>query len=84
MPRAAPPRAALAPFAQAYACAAAPQKFLPLYELKESLYLEPLPDGASYVIMPATFGAGQRGPFSLGVSSDVQCEFELLGDKAAK
>jgi len=54
--------------------------FLPAHEVKASLYLEPLPDDAPYIIMPATFGAGQRGPFSLGINTDVPCEFEPLPD----
>ena len=32
--------------------------------------------------MPATFGPGIRGPFSLGVCTDLPCEFEALGDAA--
>ena len=37
----------------------------------------PLPNGAPYIVMPCTFGAGQRGPFSLGATSD-DGDFELL------
>ena len=51
--------------------------FMPTHEVKASLKLEALPrDGAPYLIMPATFGAGQRGPFSLGVQADVPCDFQ--------
>ena len=57
--------------------------FLPAHEVRASLYLEPLENGASYVIMPATFGAGMRGPFSLGVSTDCPCEFEELPETNA-
>lgn len=44
--------------------------FCPMHELKCQLYLEPLPDGAPYILMPATFGEGQTGPFSIGVTAD--------------
>ena len=53
--------------------------FLPGHEVKASLYLEPLPDGAPYILMPATFGEGMRGPFSLGVTADgAPVEISLL------
>ena len=50
--------------------------FIPSHELRFTLYLEPLPDGAPYIVMPTTFGSGMRGPFSLGVSTDRPCSFE--------
>ena len=53
--------------------------FIPSHELKCSLYLEPLPNGAPYILLPATFGAGMRGPFSLGVSADMPCALEEIG-----
>ena len=52
--------------------------FLPAHEVRASIHLEPLDDGAPYIIMPATFGAGQRGPFSLGINTDYPCAFEAL------
>ena len=54
--------------------------FVPAHEVKASLFLEPLENGAPYIIMPATFGAGQKGPFSIGIHSDMPCEFELIPD----
>ena len=48
--------------------------------MKASLFLEPLEDGSPYIIMPATFGGGQRGPFSLGIHTDMASELELLAE----
>ena len=48
-----------------------------------SLHLEPLPDGAPYLIMPATFGVGMNGPFSLGVNADRPCTFVALEEAKA-
>ena len=53
--------------------------FIPSHELRFSIYLEPLPDGAPYIVMPTTFGSGMRGPFSLGVTTDRPCSFDELG-----
>ena len=50
--------------------------FVPLHENSVTLKLSPLPNDAPYIIMPCTFGAGQRGPFSLGATADG--DFELL------
>lgn len=54
--------------------------FMPSMEAKCTLYLEPLPDGSPYIVMPATFGAGMRGPFSIGINTDQPCTFESLTD----
>jgi len=56
--------------------------FMPAHQSSCSLHLEPLPDGACYLIMPATFGGGMRGPFSLGVNTDRPCSFVPLDDDA--
>ena len=50
--------------------------FTPTYETKVSLYLEP----GDYIIMPTTFGVGQKGPFSLGINTDMPCECVQLPD----
>ena len=52
--------------------------FLPAHHNSVTIHLEPLPDGAPYLIMPATFGEGMRGPFSIGVSTDRPCTFVSL------
>jgi hypothetical protein len=57
--------------------------FLPSYEVKATLELAPLDNGAPYILMPATFAAGQRGPFSLGVNTDVPVELEPLDEPNA-
>ena len=41
-----------------------------MLDLEAEIYLEPLPGGAPYVLMPTTFGPGLRGPFSIGVTAD--------------
>ena len=40
--------------------------------------VEPRPDGSPYILMPATFGPGMRGPFSLGVDCDVPFDLTQL------
>ena len=57
--------------------------FLPAMSNSVSLHLEPLPDGAPYLIMPATFGVGMNGPFSLGVNADRPCTFVALEEAKA-
>ena len=55
---------------------------MPSHVVKCELVLDPLPDGAPYIIMPATFGEGMRGPFSIGVNTDAPCDFSLLSADA--
>jgi hypothetical protein len=55
--------------------------FVPSHENRCNLFLEPLPGGAPYILMPATFGRGMRGPFSLGVSTDRPVELTELREK---
>jgi len=58
--------------------------FMPGHEVKASLYLEPLSNGAPYILMPATFGEGMRGPFSIGVLADgVPLDIVALEDGSA-
>ena len=60
--------------------------FCPMHELKCTLYLEPLPNGAPYILMPATFGEGMCGPFSLGVTTadGAPIEIALLDDEGGR
>jgi len=58
--------------------------FMPGHEVKATVYLEPQPDGAPYILMPATFGEGMKGPFSIGVMADgVPLEVVALDDGPA-
>tara|TARA_B110001452_G_scaffold226799_1_gene201397 strand:+ start:78 stop:953 length:876 start_codon:yes stop_codon:yes gene_type:complete len=54
--------------------------YVPFNEVSTTLRLAPRPDGAPYLIMPATFSPGMKGPFSLGVSADVDFELVALPD----
>ena len=50
-----------------------------------TLYLEPLPDDAPYLLMPATFREGMTGPFTIGVTADgTPLEITLLGDEKSR
>jgi len=61
------------------------ETFCPMHELTCSLYLEPLPNGAPYLLMPATFGEAMCGPFSIGVTGDgAPLEIVLLEDDGGR
>ena len=55
--------------------------FVPMHTVStpEGFYLDPLPAGEVYIIMPATFEGGKTGPFMLSVSTDV--DFVLKKDE---
>ncbi|KAL1502901.1 hypothetical protein AB1Y20_010974 [Prymnesium parvum] len=52
--------------------------FIPANEISCSLHLKPLPNGFPYVIMPATFGPGMKGPFTLGVIADAPIDLQAF------
>jgi hypothetical protein len=52
--------------------------FIPAHELKANIYLEPQPNGAPYILMPATFGEGMKGPFSIGVLAEDGMPLDLV------
>ena len=45
----------------------------------ENFYLDPLPPGEVYIIMPATFEGKKTGPFMVSVETDV--DFLLAKDE---
>lgn len=54
--------------------------YVPFNEVSTTMRLSPQPDGAPFLIMPTTFSPGMKGPFSLGVSADVDFELVALPD----
>uniref|UniRef100_A0A7S3Y2S7 Uncharacterized protein n=1 Tax=Heterosigma akashiwo TaxID=2829 RepID=A0A7S3Y2S7_HETAK len=57
--------------------------FVPMHQVStpENFYLDPLPDGKAYTIMPATFEPKKKGPFFISVVTDV--EFTLKKESSS-
>lgn len=52
--------------------------FIPANEVSCVLQLKPLPNGFPYIIMPATFAPGIKGPFSLRVTADASIDLRIF------